>query len=179
MRKAMAPIVSQEEVVHLFRDLTMPFIKAPATPLEDILSAFFAFYCDTRVEGADLEEEGDMILLEWGANCPHLIHSFMDFRESGGEEVDFDEHEYEWIGLTRQIQVGGGEEEEEGEAMGLCLFLYFSPAKEEDEENGGSLMIPTPEALRPKLKEWKQSPYVARLLKARASKVSGFVSAIG
>ncbi len=178
MSNGLSQTVSLEEAVERFRELCLPVLKNPATPVTDLLANFFDFYCTTRVEGAELEEEGDMVLLEWGANCPHLIKNFVDFRDLEDEEVDFDEDEYEWIGLTRQITIEEGEEQEE-ETLGLCLFLYFGRARDEEEELGGSLWIPTPEALRTRLMEWKKNPYVHRLLRQRPSKITAFVSSVG
>lgn len=177
MSNGWSQTVSLEEAVQRFRELCLPFLKSPAPPSADLLAGFFDFYCSTRVEGAELEEEGDMVLLEWGANCPHLIKNFVDFRDLD-EEVDFEEQEYEWIGLTRQLTVEEGEEQEE-EMLGLCLFLYFGPAHDTDDELGGSLWIPTPQVVRTKLTEWKKTPYIHRLLKLRPSKITAFVSSVG
>jgi hypothetical protein len=181
MVKPSSQTVSPEEVIHLFRDLVMPSLNPKTVRIEALLESFFAFYRDTRIEGAWLEEEGDMLLLEWGGNCPHLIKGFKDFREGGDDEVDFDENEYEWIGLTRQVTCGTADpdEEAEGEAVGLCLFIYFGKAGPDDDEAGDSLSVPTPNALPAKLKEFKKNPYVAKLLKHKPSKITAFVSGIG
>lgn len=178
MSNGLSQTVSLEEAVQRFRELCLPALKSPATSTADLLASFFDFYCTTRVEGAEMAKEGDMVLLEWGANCPHLIHNFVDFRDLEDEEVDFEEQEYEWIGLTRQLTVEEDPEEEE-EILGLCLFLYFGPAREDENELGGSLWIPTPAALRARLTEWKKNPYVHRLLRLRPAKVTAFVSSVG
>ncbi|MCX8156603.1 MAG: hypothetical protein N3J91_09180 [Verrucomicrobiae bacterium] len=169
--------LSLEEAVQRFRELSLPLLKKPAPPATDLLAHFLDFYCTTRVEGAEIEEEGDMILLEWGANCPHLIHHFVDFRDLEDEEVDFDENEYEWIGLTRQLTLPPTADQDE-QTLGLCLFLYFDRARDDD-DLGGSLWIPPPNPLRPRLLEWKKTPYIHRPLPRRPAKITAFVSSVG
>lgn len=173
--------ISPEEAVHRFRELVAPWLHSKPTAIEAMLEAFFAFYRDTRIQGVMPGEEGDTLLLEWGANCPHLINGFKDFRAGGDEEADFDEREYEWIGLTRQVSLATADpdDESEGEAMGLCLFIYFGKAGPDDDEAADSLSIPTPAALPAKLKEFRKNPYVAKLLKHKPSKITAFVSGIG
>jgi hypothetical protein len=180
MKKPVAA-VSQEEAIHLFRDMVKPSLDALPGKVDRILEDFVKFYQETRVEGADLDADGDMLLLEWGSNCPHLIKKFVDFRENGGDEVDFAEDEFQWLGLTRQIFEGSDDPEAEfdDEAVGLCIFIYFKKATDADDEAGDNLWVNAPDQLAARLKEFKQNPYVASLLKSKPTKITAFVSSIG
>jgi hypothetical protein len=172
--------VSQEEAIRLFRDMVQPHLQAKTANVDGLVKDFMSFYQDIRIEGADLEEDGDMLLLEWGLNSPHMINTFVDFREAADDDVEFSDDEFEWLGLTRQIFANAHDPEAEfdDEAVGLCVFIYFAKARD-DEDAGDNLWVPTPDTLPAKLKAFKANTFVAKQLKAKPTKITAFVSGIG
>ncbi len=144
-----------------------------------MLDQFVQFYRDTRITGASLEEDGDMLLLEWGATQPHLLDRFTDLRTCNPNRLKFDPTSYEWLGLTRQLFASAGDEDAEFDdgAITLCIFLFFEPAT--DEQESSNIWVHTPADISSGLAEFTRTGYVKRLLALRPSRVNAFISAVG
>lgn len=69
----------------------------------EAIAAMCDFYAEQRAEGAELDEDGDMLLYQWGV-------------------YSFDEPEAFQIDITRQFMVSG-----EDEPLQLQLTCYFQP----------------------------------------------------
>jgi len=96
--------------------------------LDNEIEKFIAFYKDTRITNVSLEDEGDLLLLEWGETNPHVMSEVVDFtiNRSNAEEIVFHPDRRKWLGLTRQIDLGDGEHSEVDEGLlGFCLYFFF------------------------------------------------------
>jgi hypothetical protein len=173
------PEMNREEVVQAFEKLAKPFVGAGSLDPRTMLEQFIQFYRDVRISGASLDEDGDMLLLEWGTAQPHLLDRFTDLRTRNPNRLKFDRTTYQWLGLTRQVFASGGDEEAEFDdgAITLSLFLFFERATADQEAS--NLWIHGPNNISAALKKFTAAGYVKRLLSSRTSRVNAFVSAIG
>src|SRR3954453_2975170 len=104
--------ISEAKAVAEFARRMGPFVKSPPAAGMAVVEAFVAFCRDVRVKGAE-----DAVMLEWGASRPHLLGGFTDLRES---DPEWDDAEYQWVGLTRQVRSG-----KEDDDTALSANLYF------------------------------------------------------
>lgn len=85
------------------------------------------FYRDVRVEGCDLDEDGDMLLFQWGT---------YDFSE--GRSFQFD--------ITRQFIVADPDNEDDASAMSQLSFTFhFTPSPQFDALKDGNRWCSTPQ----------------------------------
>jgi hypothetical protein len=82
----------------------MPDLSAPAA-----IDAMARFYAGERLDGVDIDNDGDMLLFQWGA-------------------YDSDVFSYD---ITRQVIVGNDDEEVEDEDMWQLSLTLEYPANEE------------------------------------------------
>lgn len=141
-----------------------PFVAAsPATGIA-VVEEFFAFCRDVCIPGAV-----DVVMLEWGAPQPHLLNGFTDIRKLSPE---FDETEYQWVGLTRQIQLGNGDDD-----TALSAFLYFQPAAGDEPSSG--IEFQGIDDLDAEVDRFLKKKYLAKLLGTKPSRVTAFASEVG
>ena len=156
--------VSESEAVTLFAQQMTPFIASCPATARLVLDAFVGFYRDVRVQGA-----GDSMMLEWGASRPHLLDEFTDLREVSPQ---WDETEYQWVGLTRQIRSDQGDDD-----TALCVFLYFDKAA--GNEPSSNIEFEGVDELESQVGRFLKKSYVAQLLAAKPSRVTAFASEVG
>jgi hypothetical protein len=82
---------------------------------QHILDELAAWYGDLRVEGAAVDEDGDMLLLQWGAIAPIVVSEPTDLRFLDDEDLKFATNEVKYLDFTRQVFVGSDEHEDEVE----------------------------------------------------------------
>lgn len=129
-----------------------------------VVEAFVQFYRDVRVEDVD-----DSVMMEWGSSSPHLLDGFADLREVSPK---FDETEYQWIGLTRQLQGDRGDDD-----TALCVFLYFGQAT--GDEPSSNIEFWGLDELDAQVSRFLKKAYVAELLATKPSRVTAFASGAG
>ncbi len=154
-----------------------PFLSSSANP-RLLIETVANFYRDFRVADASIETDGDMLLLEWGTTKPNLISDFTDFRFLTDDDINFDEREFQWLGLTRQIFASENDEAEfDDEAIALCAYLFFN--EKFGGEPSANLWVSDPGELNDKLKEFLQNPFVENLVNSEPSFVNAFVTYVG
>jgi hypothetical protein len=94
------------------------------TPSKEILAAFLELYLE-RVEGCPLEEDGDMLLLQWGSY-------------DWGAGLEFT------VELVRQFITASGDDHE---MFQLHLSFVYAPAGMEEEFSSGQVWCGRPDAL--------------------------------
>ena len=92
------------------------------------LDAMFAFYAEQRADDVAIDQDGDMLLYEWGV-------------------YDFDGPESFQLGVTRQFIVTDEDEPYQDEPYQLHLTLHFDPTSALRQLDRGSQWCRTPDEL--------------------------------
>src|SRR5215207_2145950 len=80
---------------------------------ERVLEELTAWYRRTRVEGAAPDEDGNMLLLQWGAVRLLDVTEPTDLRPLRDDEVGFADPKLQFLDFTRQVFAAGDDEDEE------------------------------------------------------------------
>ena len=121
----MTPKTAQKELEKRIKQSGTPI--SSLTPAEGI-RLMLDFYRDVRADGCQLEEDGDMLLFQWGT---------YDFGE--GRSFQFN--------ITRQFMLSEPEDEDDDAAMSqLSLTFHFTPSPQLDTLEGNR-WCSTPEDL--------------------------------
>ena len=92
------------------------------------VEAMLAFYAAERCDGCELEEDGDMLLFQWGSY-------------NWGDSTHFE------LNITRQLMPGGGDEDGDEGILQLSLTFRFLPAAELQALGSGNEWCDTPSDL--------------------------------
>jgi hypothetical protein len=139
---------------------------------EDVRHQFIAFYRDVRVEGANTAEDGDMLLLEWGAaRITFPDGDIGDFRGGGGPNYALSETAQAYLGFTRQVFAAGDDEETEfdDEAVQMRITLVFGPATGDEPSSNLWITAPDEATITEGITRWRAVPFVADRLTSDAS----------
>jgi hypothetical protein len=103
---------------------------ASALTASEGVDAMLAFYAAERCDGCELEEDGDMLLFQWGTYA-------------WGDSTHFE------LNITRQLMSGGDDEDkDDGEGiLQLSLTFRFPPAAELQALGSGNEWCDTPSGL--------------------------------
>jgi hypothetical protein len=153
-----------------------------ARPLtgQQVLDELTAWYRDTRIEGAAVDEDADMLLLQWGATTPQIVSEPTDLRNLSDDDLAFADQESQYLDFTRQVFVAGEDDEEEefdDAAVQMSIMLAFEPA--DGNEPSSNQWISSPDEIENGIKTFVHEPYVRSLLSAPAKLVSITVSHCG
>jgi hypothetical protein len=133
-------------------------IEVASAPPEVGFEAMLRFYAERRVEGCDLEADGDMLLFQWG---------MYDWGE--GPEFELD--------LTRQVIFP--DEEDDDAIWQLHLTYHYQPTGELRALGADDRWCPVPADL-PGFREFILASKPYQLLRAQpAAKVSAFYECAG
>lgn len=157
--------LSELEAIELFERLMTPFINSPPSSGMELFQVFADFHRDIRVRDTD-----DSLMLEWGVMTPLIRNGFTDSRV-GGDSV-WGKEEYQWLGLSRQLK-----STQEDDDTALRAFVYFGLAL--GDEPSSNIEYDGLDELEAALTRFVQQPYVTKLLEARPSRVTAFVSEVG
>src|SRR5690242_421783 len=120
--------ISQEEAVRRFAEMMQQFSASGAKP-RLIIETALEFYRDYRIKGASIEDDEDMLLLQWGTYFPNLLSYFTDFRPLSDKDLKYDSRKFQYVGLTRQIFIQTDEEAEfDDDAIGISVDIFFGEA---------------------------------------------------
>src|SRR5574340_4636 len=76
---------------------------------EQVLGEFIAWYTNTRIAGALLAEDGDMLLLEWGETQPFDLKDPADLRRLKDDPIRLIDEYFPYLDFTRQVFVNNEE----------------------------------------------------------------------
>ena len=105
--------------------------SASALTASEGVEAMLTFYASERCDGCELEEDGDMLLFQWGTY-------------SWGDATHFE------LNITRQLMQGGdggGDEDDDEGILQLSLTFRFPPAAELQALGSGNEWCATPSGL--------------------------------
>ncbi len=147
---------------------------------EIVLGELTRWYRSTRIAGAELEDDADMVLLQWGKTRPLDVGEPSDLREpSRGNLVRPAEREFKYLDFTRQIFAAGENDDAEFDdlAVQMCITLCYGPA--DGKEQGSNLWICTPDDIDRDTTEFRAVPFVTPFLHAPAKRAVIFVERCG
>ncbi|WP_339910683.1 hypothetical protein [Symmachiella dynata] len=145
---------------------------------EDVLQWMAAFYRNERIEGAEVDADGDMLLLQWGIQCPPMATEPIDIRNTTEVEIRFEDFETRYIDFTRQIFAAVSDDAEfDDSAIQLSLTLIYGPAS--GDEPSSNIWISEPDQLVEKISEFRQEPFVEQLLGTVATRLEATVQRCG
>jgi hypothetical protein len=188
--------IDQESAVRQFLEMASLW-QRPSFTAAELIPEFVAFYRDFRIEGCDLKNDGDMLLLQWGAGRQPLIENPADLRqdsESPDGEIEFEDQDSRYLDFTRQMFVparnlvddfesdenseeSGDEADFDDLAIQMSVTLVFGPA--DGTENAGNLWVSEPRRLEYDLKKHAAQPLVASLLHESPRRIVATVNRCG
>jgi hypothetical protein len=139
---ATVPAIDFETAIASFLSLGRRLQETQPLTGQTILAELTAWYQNVRIEGAPLEEDADMLLLQWGATCPLVVASPTDLRTLDDDEFKFSDRELKYLDFTRQVFVQGDDEDFDDAAVQMSISLGFDPA--DGSEPNSNLWISTP-----------------------------------
>jgi hypothetical protein len=145
---------------------------------ERVLQELTGWYRDVRIEGAALDEDGDMLLLQWGATRPLLFSEPTDLRPRRAN-LKFGTKDLQYLDFTRQVFAAGGDEDADFDdaAVQMSITLSYGPA--EGTEKSANLWVNTPDDTDDGAREFHNTPFVRSLLQAPAQSVAVTVGYCG
>jgi hypothetical protein len=144
-----------------------------------VIEEVVRFYRDVRIAGADVEDDGDMLLFQWGDGEHLILSEPTDFRSPESADYEFDGVESKYLDFTRQVFVAGdeGDEDFDESAIQMSITLIYGPAS--GKEQAGNVWIATPSRVEHDLKKHAAAPLVTELIKLQPSRIVATVDVCG
>jgi hypothetical protein len=164
----MPTTINLEIAIQHFLDLGRRLQGMQPLSGELVLEEVISWYRDTRITGADLNADGDMLLFQWGAEKPFKVSEPTDMRALRDGEVEFFTQELQYLDFMRQVFATGDEEGDEREeefddlAVQLSITLAYEDAT--GEEASSNLWIYRPEDVSAGVDKFRSIPFVQSLL---------------
>lgn len=170
--------VDQENAVAQFLELAR-LCQGGNLTAAGVIQEVVRFYRDIRITGADVEDDGDMLLFQWGAGEHLVLSEPTDFLGSEGADYEFDGVEAQYLDFTRQVFVAGDDDDEEFDesAIQMSITLIYGPAT--GREQAGNVWIASPPRIDHDLKKHAAAPLVAQLINLPPSRIIATVDVCG
>ncbi len=132
---------------------------------EHVLDELIAWYKDSRITGAPLEEDADMLLLQWGKIRPLDLPEPTDLRTVSDDNIQFMEREYQYLNFTRQVFANNEQKSLEFDdvAVQMSITLCYGPST--GSEPNSNLWIDMPSEIERVLAKYRATPFVGILLR--------------
>jgi hypothetical protein len=166
------PITDFETAITHFLTLGRRLQEVQPLIGEQVLDELTTWYRHSRIEGAVIDDDADMLLLQWGATRPLIVSGPTDLRERSDDDLTFADQEVCYLDFTRQIFVAGEDEEVEFDdvAIQMSISLGFQPA--DGNEPMSNLWIQTPDDLDKGVAEFKDTQFVQSHLRLPAQTIT-------
>lgn len=174
----MVTSLSIDATVSRFRAMTTAWYdQTPSARLA--FDEFLQFYCDVRVEGTSLEEDGDELVIEYGPTRKLGITEFRDFRSDECDEDDSDEN-FMSLSLSRTVyphSLDDTDADFDHDSIEFALCLFFAPATGDEEfhSSGGS----TPEEVTADVAEYEQLQVIQEMLTQTPASFEAYIGGGG
>ncbi|MGL6073673.1 MAG: hypothetical protein ACRC8S_05875 [Fimbriiglobus sp.] len=144
-------LLTHEDAIRYFLNTLGPQLEA-AGQVQNVIDRFVEFYKNTRIVGADLDQDTDDFCIESGAYWKITSPKPDDFRGKGDSCFGSDDKRYLQVSVRRTVHPIGVLElysQFDDDAFEMCFNMYFEPT----EENCPSVYVEcqTPETLGPEL----------------------------
>lgn len=159
------PTVDFETAIRDFLELGRRLYAAQPVTGQRVLDELVAWYSDVRIAGAELDDDGDMLLWQWGAIRPLILSEPTDLRHrDNDDELQFADEELQYLDFTRQVFPAGDDEEADFDdaAVQLSITLCFGPA--DGNEPNANQWIETPADIPARTKKVLSHPFVRSLM---------------
>jgi hypothetical protein len=146
---------------------------------EAVLDQLATWYHRTRIDGADLDQDADMLLLQWGATRPLTFSEPTDLRNLSDDDLQFADHELRYLNFTRQVFAAAEEQDAEFDdsAVHMSITLGFDAAN--GTERASNLWIHTPDGIESGKQQFRGTPFVHSLLNVTPQSVTITVGLCG
>ena len=153
-------ILDFEASVECFLALGRELQRTQPLTADHALRELVGWYRSTRIHGAELHRDGDMLLLQWGHSKPLKVIEPTDLRRFESLDMTFFEPKsYRYIDLTRQVFVTTHPEAEfDDEAVQMSIRLLYEP--DFKNERSSNLWIQTPTDIESSIQKFHSVPFV-------------------
>jgi hypothetical protein len=128
------------------------------------LSVLTEWYRGTRVAGATLDQNEDMLLLQWGAMRPLRINQPSDLRGLTDADISFSDDNRQYLALARQLSPTQGDDDEDFDNAAVQLSITLTYVVADGDEPSSNLWIRAPSDLENGIRDFRADPFVASLL---------------
>ena len=156
--------VDLETAVSDFIALGKQLLSLKSLTCEDVLRELLAWYQEDRVLGAPLDENADMLLLQWGAIHPLDIREPLDLRTVREGTLHGFNLKYQYLDFTRQVFANNEEKslDFDDAAVQMSMTLFYKPST--GNEPNSNLWIETPTEIDKGVAKFHATPFVQMLL---------------
>ena len=153
-------ILEFEAAIECFLALGREIQMARPLTAEHALKQLVDWYKSSRIHGSELEQDGDMLLLQWGEIRPLRFIEPTDLRRFENINMTFFEPtSYRYIDLTRQVFAPTDPAAEfDDEAVQMSISLLYEPGL--DNQGGSNIWIPTPADIELRIPGIHSVPFV-------------------
>ncbi|GMU80408.1 MAG: hypothetical protein AMXMBFR47_02790 [Planctomycetota bacterium] len=162
--------IDLEAAVAEFLSLGKRLTSAGPPTCDAMIAAVLPWYRETRVKGAELDADGDMLLLQWGSTRPLILAEPTDLRGMGDDATRFDSRDLQYLNLTRQVSLTADDSDFDDVAVQMSITLGFDDATAN--EPGGNLWIAQPNSLDAGVTQFLSTPFVATLHQKQPRRVA-------
>ena len=155
--------IGVEEAIQQFLAIARELRAESTLTAESVLQRVIKFYRDVRIEDADIDSDGDMLLLQWGTIEPLLADQPVDLRNASDDDLRYQETERKYLDFTRQIFAEGDDEDADFDdsAIQLSMTLAYGPAT--GDEPSSNQWVHEPKGIDRGIKKLREVPFVASL----------------
>lgn len=136
---------------------------------DSVLAEVAAWYRTTRVEGTRIDEDGDMLLIQWGETAAPDLSEPTDLREHSADSLSYADGEQLYFDVTRQVHSRSDDDDFDDSAVQMSACLFYGPAVAPAMDS--NLWISNPAGLDDGIREIRVTPFVASLLGHPAARV--------
>lgn len=139
---------------------------------ERVLDELTTWYREHRVLGAAIDDDADMLLLQWGATRPLILAEPTDLRSRGDEDLKFADANVQYLDFTRQVMAAGVDEEAEFDDAAVQMSITLGFALAAGNEPNANLWINTPDDIDSGTASFVGTPFVASHLSVPAKTIA-------
>lgn len=171
--------IDLETAVQQFLDTAREMQADAALTAEVVLQRVIKNYRDVRIDGAELDSDGDMLLLQWGAGSQLASDAPMDCRTAADDDAAFEDSKRQYIDFTRQVFAAGDDDDAEFDdlAVQLSLTLVYGPAT--GNEPSSNQWIGDLRRIDREIAKFTSDPFVQSLLATPATRLVATVQHCG
>lgn len=147
--------------IECFLALGRELQRAHPPTAEHALNELVGWYRTSRIHGAELAQDGDMLLLQWGEIKPLKFTEPTDLRRF--ESIDmtlFEPNSYRYIDLTRQVFASTSRPEAEFDDEGVQMSITLLYELSSDSQRGSNIWVPTPADIELSMRKFHSVPFV-------------------
>lgn len=171
--------VDFESAVAGFLELARGLQATPTLTGELVMGRLTSWYGSTRITGADLDRDNDMLLFQWGVDTPMALDEPTDLRYLADDAVRYGSERLKSLDFTRQVFAQGDDPEVEFDDLAMQMSVTLFYGAETGEEPNSNLWIDRPTDVDRRLEEFVAVPFVRSLIAVPSTRATAFVTYCG